>query len=139
MDSALKELVNSGAVGAALAIVLAAVLWAFRALVKHLLEQLNHFTAYMDGLTKTLEAIRDNCRACRSDSVSSLRDMDAHVSDGLRTTIWAAHDKTVMALQKVGEETVRAIRLSNEESQVEKLRDELSRPHAMEPSGMVRR
>ena len=100
MESALRALSGSGAIGAILAIafgLLAGTIgvlgWALKRLVDSALRQQEKFADFMEALTKSLNAISINCQACRSDSVASIRDLEKAVLEKVDHTVWASHDK----------------------------------------------
>jgi hypothetical protein len=108
MEPALKELLNFGALGVVLAAVLGIVLWMLRQLFVGILSQMHDFNDFMRELSATLIGIRDNCRACRTDSVAALRELEERVN--------ARIDGAVATLQR---------------NRLEERVDELSRPHTL--------
>jgi hypothetical protein len=179
MEAALKALSGSGATGAVLAVAFALLAgvggilgWALKRFVDAAIEQqkaaikqqdaaLRHqekFGDFIEALTKSLNAIGVNCMACRSDSVSSLRDVEATVKSEVAHVVWASHDKAALeTAAAIGRavETLEAsftgaansIRASNAQLLVDvenkRLRaqvEDLSRPTNVtpNPSGVVR-
>jgi len=93
MEAALKELISSGALGAMLVVVLLMLGWLVRVLVTSFIRQTESVTKAMSELVEASRAIRDNCRACRTDSVSSIRDAQTGIMAHIDHVVWAAHDK----------------------------------------------
>lgn len=143
MEFPSKELLNYGVAVAILVPVLGFFLWAGRAIVRSLLHQAEIFIA---GLVKEQEAfatalkeitahlvgIRENCQACRSDSMARLHEAGEAIGNsvGLALANQAARFETALT------SAAQSIRASNErlvqEAENRRLRhenEELSRPH----------
>jgi hypothetical protein len=153
-----EKLLNYGVAVAILFPLIGFLLWAGRSIVKSLLVHIDEFfkgvleqqkegTAAMKELARAFTGIRENCLACRVDSVSVLRDAEERLNQKFVEVTWQAHDKTFADIEK-GFTTLGArfdtaltgaatsIRASNErlvqEAENRRLRDEneeLSRPH----------
>ena len=158
METAMKELVSSGALGATLVVVLAMLFWMIKVLIASNLRQTEALIKSMAELVESSRAIRDNCQVCRQDSVGGLRDAQSVIETKIEHTVWAAHDKaglemaTVIgnAVEQLGNEftgAANSIREGNkqlvQEMENQRLRDEveISRSHNIDPheSGVVRR
>ena len=163
MESALKVLSSTGAMGAVvaavialLAIVIGVLGWALKRLVDGALKQQDKFSDFMEALTRSLNGIGTNCQACRTDAQSAIRDLEANVKAEIQHVVWASHDKAKLETEVVVKTaadrldaaltgTAGSIRASNKElvQAVENQRlqervDELSRPHDV-GDGAVRR
>ena len=159
MGEALKELASSGAIGAALVVVLGMLFWLMKVLVTNNTEQSKAVIKALGELVESSRAIRDNCRNCREDSVASLRDAQVSIETKIEHTVWQSHDKNALerdksfatmtdVISKEITQSANSIRSSNAElvknAENQRLRDEveeLSRPHHLdeEKSGVVRR
>jgi len=128
MTEAAKELASSGAIGAAFVMALLMLFWLMRVLVKNATKQMEAMGDGMRELVEQSRAIRDNCMACRSDSVSTLRDAQEHIV----AKLWEVKKEAVADVAKVFD-------AANKEAENTRLRDEVSRPHIVPPpSGVVR-
>ena len=157
MESALKELIGSGVLGATLAIVLLFLLWAGKKMLTVFIEQTQELSAAIKELTASQIAIRDNCRACRTDWVASVRDAQVAIEAKVDGVVWKAHEQAVSANRDMIGAAIRtldsaltgaaqSIRSSNvelvqavENQHLRKENEELSRPHFAPESGTVRR
>jgi len=150
MNSPLSQLAQQGALGIVLAAVLAVFFWAFKVLVTGVIK-------HLEELTKFVESLRDNCRACRADSVAGIRDAQKAIEEKIDHAVWKAHDQgasenrevigaAATALDKALTGVAQSIRDSNvklvqevENQLLRKENEELSRPHfTPSPSGVVR-
>ena len=150
MNSPLGQLAQQGALGIVLAAVLAVFFWAFKVLVTGVIK-------HLEELTAAATAIRDNCRACRADSVAAARDLQKAVEEKIDHVVWKAHDQaaaenrevigaSTAALDRALTGVAQSIRDSNvklvqevENQLLRKENEELSRPHfTPAPSGVVR-
>ena len=165
MDTALKELASSGALGAIvaaifslLALVIGVLVWSLKRYVDASIEDKKEFSGFMKALTSAFNSVGLNTQACRSDTMAAIRDSEANITAVIEHTVWAAHDKAVLLHDKslaaatslLSTEVTGAaqsIRNSNEKlvKDVEnsRLRDrveDLSRSHTVTPapSGVVR-
>ena len=142
MEFPSKELLNYGVALAVLVPVLGFFLWAGRAIVTSLIEQAKLFIAglveqqkafaqHMAELTATLVGIRENCQACRYDSMTRLHEAGEVIGDRVDLAIATQSSRFEAALTA----TAQSIRASNEklvqEAENQRLRDEveISRAH----------
>ena len=145
MSEAIKELVSSGAIGATLVVVLGMLFWMVKVLIASFIKQTEAVIKAMNELVEASRAIRDNCQACRQDSLRTLRDAQTAIELKVEHTAWQIHDQALgetkellsAAVEKMqGSLTgaANAIRESNKDM-------ELSRPHSItpSPSGVVQR
>jgi hypothetical protein len=169
MESATKELISSGALGAVLALVLLMLFWVVKVLVTNSTEQgkamvkgvedLAKATAHgMEELVTQSRVIRDNCLVCRQDSVAAVRDAQGAIEKKIENSVASGHDKTFAETERLVCEATKqikesltgvanSIRLTNEETlremENERLREQLdeSRAHNItpSPSGVVQR
>jgi hypothetical protein len=155
-----KELLNYGVAVAILFPLVWFLIWAGRSIVKSLLKNIDDFfrgvleqqkegTAAMKELARAFSGIRENCLACRVDSVSVLRDAEERISQKFVEVTWQAHDKTFAEIDReftaLGTRfesaltnAAQSIRASNErmaqDVETQRLRrenEELSRPHVV--------
>ena len=151
MGEALKELASSGAIGATLVVVLAMLFWMVKVLIASFVRQTEAVIKAMNELVEASRAIRDNCQACRQDSVGSLREAQTAIEKKVEHEAWRVHDQTLgetkellsAAVTKLDSTITGAIgRLSTEEKE-RRLQEQLdeSRAHSMTPapSGVVQR
>ena len=167
MEFPSKELLNYGVAVAILFPLIGFIIWAGRSIVKSLLVHIDEFfkgvleqqkesAGAMKELARAFTGIRENCLACRVDSVSVLRDAEERLNQKFVEVTWQAHDKTFVEIEKgftaLGSRfdtaltgVATSIRASNEKlvQDVENQRlqdrvDELSRPHNV-GDGTVRR
>ena len=145
MSEAIKELVSSGAIGATLVVVLGMLFWMVKVLIASFIKQTEAVIKAMGELVEASRAIRDNCRACRTDSVTSVRDAQKSIEEKIDHVVWAAHDKIfadTKDLVGVATKTLEGV-MNGAASQIrESNKDmELSRPYPSTPapSGAVRR
>jgi hypothetical protein len=142
MNSALGQLAQQGALGIVLAAVLAVFFWAFKVLVTGVIK-------HLEELTAAATAIRDNCRACRADSVSAVRDLQRELGEHIDHVVWKAHDQgftenkgmidaAAMALDKALTGVAQSVRAGNsalvqevENKILRQANEELSRPHSV--------
>jgi hypothetical protein len=93
--------------------ILGFVLWAGRAIVKSLLVHIDDFfrgvleqqkesSGAMKELAKAFASISERCLACRTDSVSSVRDLEANLTKKFVEVSWAVHDKTFAEMGAMG-------------------------------------
>lgn len=107
MDTALKELASSGALGAIvaaifslLAIVIGVLVWALKRYVDAAIEDKKEFGGFMRALTSAFNAVGMNTQACRSDTMAAIRDCEANLTAAIEHTVWAAHDKAMLLHDK---------------------------------------
>ena len=107
MDTALKELASSGALGAIvaaifslLAIVIGVLVWALKRYVDTSIEREKEFGGFMKALTSAFNAVGLNTQACRSDTMAAIRDAEANLTAAIEHTVWAAHDKAMLLHDK---------------------------------------
>ena len=174
MEFPSKELLNYGVAVAILFPLIGFLIWAGSGRSRSLLVHIDEFfkgvleqqkesagaqkesAGAMKELARAFTGIRENCLACRVDSVSVLRDAEERLNQKFVEVTWQAHDKTFAEIDKgftalgsrfdtalTGAAT--SIRASNEKlvQDVENQRlqdrvDELSRPHVV-GEGTVRR
>jgi hypothetical protein len=154
MDTALKELAGSGALGAIMAavialcgLVVAALIWMLKRMVDASLAERVEFGGFMKALTASLNGLGLNFQANRSDTMAAVRDVETNVKAEVQHVVWAAHDKQVLLHDKALSAAVnllsteitgaaQSIRASNadllKEAENQRLHDrveELSRPH----------
>ena len=164
MDTALKELASSGALGAIvaaifslLAIVIGVLVWALKRYVDTSIEREKEFSGFMKALTSAFNAVGINTQACRSDTMAAIRDSEANITAVIEHTVWAAHDKAMLLHDKslaaatslLSTEitgAAQSIRTGNrdllQEIENRRLRDqvdELSRPHTITPAPVTMR
>jgi hypothetical protein len=128
MSDAVKELASSGAIGM--------LGWLVKVLVASFVRQTEAVIKALDELVRASRAIRDNCQACRSDSLQTLRDAEGHIIQRIEQVVAAGHDKTFTETEKALGAAVEKIEASNkaliEAEEKRRLREEveeLSRPH----------
>jgi hypothetical protein len=142
MDTAMKELINSGAIGAILAIVMLMLFWIVRVIITNTTDQTKAMTKGMEELVAQSRAIRDNCRTCRQDSLATLRDAESTITAKIEHVAWAVHDKTFSETKDLigtARESIEKSIAVNTQS-IRDVREEVSRPHTVTPgSGVVRR
>lgn len=133
MTEAAKELASNSAIGAGFVLLLLMLFWVVKRLVDNSTRQTESMTKGMEELVAQSRAIRDNCLACRSDSLATLRTAE----DEIKRAIWEAKDKATEETRRMLDTAVGSIQRDRLEDRV----DELSRPHQMPtaPSGVVRR
>lgn len=105
-----KELLNYGIAVAILIPVMIFLLWAGRAVVmsmlknigdffKGLLDQQKEMAAALKDLARSFLGIQDNCRACRNDSLTTLRTAEVEITRKFVEVTAASHDKLFAAMQ----------------------------------------
>ena len=154
MGEALKELASSGAIGAALVVVLGMLFWMVKALVSSFIKQAESVIKAMNELVEASRAIRDNCLACRTDAVRTQRDAQTAIEMKIEHVVAASHDatfgemerlvgkstetldlaltRTATSIRNSNAETLRELESKRREEENERLREEnaeLSRPH----------
>ena len=143
MDFPSKELLNYGVAVAILVPVLGFFLWAGRAIVRSLLKHAEVFVAglvkeqdafatALKEITQHLVSIRENCQACRTDSMGRLHEAGEAIGNAVALAIANQAARFESALTAAAQ----SIRASNErlvqEAENRRLREEneeLSRPH----------
>jgi hypothetical protein len=148
MDTALKELASSGALGAIvaalfglLAIVIGVLVWALKRYVDTSMLERKDFAEFMKALTSSLNGLGLNFQATRADTLSVVRDLGTQIEH----VTWAAHEKMVTVFRESLTGTANSIRESNrdlvravETQHLQDRVDELSHPHSV-GDGTVRR
>src|ERR1017187_6907329 len=138
MESSLRDLSSSGALGAIvasvfslLAIVIAVLIWTLKRYVDSSMRREEKFEKFMEALTSAMNAIGINCQACRVDSMARLHEAGETIGREISLALAAQATRFESALTN----TAQSIRGFNEQlvQNVERIHlretvDELSRP-----------
>jgi hypothetical protein len=122
-------------------------------------EREKKYNEFMSAFTASLNAMTLNLQATRQDSLAAIRDTQASLLSGIRDVVWVTHEKAKvdrkelieLAVEKISGEitgaanSIRAsnkemmaecekARLNDEKQRLREERDELSRPHNVDPA-----